>query len=1429
MKLLLPLLLLLSFSVSAQLERDSIGVVYDRAEIINYELEDIDTDGDLDIFITKKGHKGNFSWYENIDGQGNYIERPAFGEPTWEGLPKAINNFTLADMDEDGDLDLVSGNIVKANKPYRENDGQGVFSYDPELYTSNDLQSDYHQQTVSDIDGDGLADIFLFNTIILYLNINKNNGPNTDFEYTSNISLNEISLSNFVAWTLIDFDQDQDQDLAYVVHKRIDANNRYLELIIVEQTSAFTFEEYQRTNLDTFSGYFSAAKLTAAQMNADEFPELVFNYTMDLANDQNDNSLRVFRNEAGSGDFSTAFEIDGFFDYDIGDIDNDGDMDLTSIYSPYINGIEYCHKFINTGSLEFENSLIDNETTAGSSPKLADINNDGLLDLVTLEDTYFLFVRMGTGDGNFATPRIINPIAKYIRQTIFNDWDQDGDMDILSVATTDQGPVFDPPGVFFHENEGNGNFAPLRLIETISDTLPVGRKHLIYLNDDEFIDIISSEDILSGNQESILKVYIGTAGQSFEEIIVSNENLRSSYNEVGVGDFDNDGDSDLIWLHENNSFYISWNQLNEGNGFSSQATNLSYNFPFSDILIHDLNGDGYPDFLNKYTWALKQEDGALFTPLKTINLPENTVAHPLKIANNFDEDPYPDIIFRARINNSPLHVMTSDYLVDEDSFSMPRIVRLGQANYANHDLSTLDINGDGLLDLLSEEGFSLNIPNSNYYTSPYLPQPFEDDRFVFVNQAKILDINDDNEQEIIAHNRKSIIYYKNNFLENKFVQGYIRHDEVLNCEYQDSLTPVRNWQVQLEHEAVEQIVHNHTDGHYAAYLPYDGEYTVRPLVPSAYWQVCPEDSTFTLSAESDNLDSLNFVAQALIDCPLVVISLSNTDLSQCFGTTTGINYYNAGTAIAENVTIELRFDERLIFDYSSMPYQQLTDSSLVFHFDQIGVGEDGFIRIGFDTDCSSLELDESICFNAFVTPAELCDDMVLNWNGANLEVNTFCEEEETAFRIVNTGASAMDVAQSYEINIVNDDIILYLNDNVILDPQEADTIWLPDLDNGFWHFSINQPQGHPYPEPISLLSQACSASAAPPNLLPNGDGDPFNESICRIVVGPYDPNDKSASPTGVGPLNEIEKDWELTYTIQFQNTGNAPARTVVLRDQLSEWLDLSSFRPVAASHNYEWEILTERELTITFPEINLVDSTANEAESHGFFSFAIHPKADIPAETVISNTAGIYFDLNPPIQTGTVFHQILKPVFSDAVYVDLCAGDIYHGINIYQDTILQETQDLIEYDSITFHHLNVLEVPPVYEDITFTNSIEWQGLLITQDTVISQVFTASNGCDSLVHYHFQQTTATTALNHNQGITLSPNPAQETTQLLIKQAGMQVASLALYTNKGQLIRKWDANSTGKTAIPIDLKGLSSGVYLLYVIGQHDSTVLSLVVD
>lgn len=154
--------------------------------------------------------------------------------------------------------------------------------------------------------------------------------------------------------------------------------------------------------------------------------------------------------------------------------------------------------------------------------------------------------------------------------------------------------------------------------------------------------------------------------------------------------------------------------------------------------------------------------------------------------------------------------------------------------------------------------------------------------------------------------------------------------------------------------------------------------------------------------------------------------------------------------------------------------------------------------------------------------------------------------------------------------------------------------------------------------------------------------DNSENNLC-FVVGPWDPNFKEVSDSSLTIAELALNPW-LTYTVHFQNVGNDSANTVVIRDSLSQNLDLTTLQIVANSHTMNFQLNGNGKAEFTFPGIMLPDSMTNPITSCGFVKYRIKPKSTLVAGDSIPNYADIYFDYNPPITTDLATTHILNPV-----------------------------------------------------------------------------------------------------------------------------------------------------------------------------------------
>ncbi|NHM06652.1 T9SS type A sorting domain-containing protein [Flavobacterium sp. CYK-4] len=177
-----------------------------------------------------------------------------------------------------------------------------------------------------------------------------------------------------------------------------------------------------------------------------------------------------------------------------------------------------------------------------------------------------------------------------------------------------------------------------------------------------------------------------------------------------------------------------------------------------------------------------------------------------------------------------------------------------------------------------------------------------------------------------------------------------------------------------------------------------------------------------------------------------------------------------------------------------------------------------------------------------------------------------------------------------------------------------------------------------------LLTNTASIS-----LLPNEINE-YNNSytLAQVVVGSYDPNDKTEAHGGKIVHSGFTANDYLTYTIRFENTGTAEAINVKVDDVLDAQLDETSVQMIKASHNYVLDRVGSS-LSWRFDGIGLPPSVeGDDVTGHGYIVFQVKPKPGFVIGDVIPNSADIYFDFNPAIVTNTCTTEFVPFLGIDA-------------------------------------------------------------------------------------------------------------------------------------------------------------------------------------
>lgn len=484
------------------------------------------------------------------------------------------------------------------------------------------------------------------------------------------------------------------------------------------------------------------------------------------------------------------------------------------------------------------------------------------------------------------------------------------------------------------------------------------------------------------------------------------------------------------------------------------------------------------------------------------------------------------------------------------------------------------------------------------------------------------------------------------------LHGNLYYDLNEDCIYDSGEGLLEQWLVKATKGNVEYYDLTDQSGNYEFTLD-SGDYIITTFPTTPYWDVCNNNFEVSFQGVFDTLVE-NIGAQAMIECPLLDVSIGTPFLRRCFENTYTIQYCNYGTIDAIDAYVEIEFDTAMQIINSSIPIAAQVDNMFTFELGDVAWGQCGNftvdIMLGDTSDCDAIPLGTTHCVEAHIYPDSICLPSG-NWSGASVEVDAACSGDSISFFIQNVGSATTQPNLGYIV--VEDDVILFDGD-FTLDPMEFEVVKIA-TNGATFRLEAEQEPNHPGMNMPSVTVEGCAVDNTSTtlgflNIFSQNDGDPFVDIDCRQNVGAYDPNDKTGFPLGHGSNNYIDRGQDLEYLIRFQNTGTDTAFNIVILDTLSEFLDLTTVRPGASSHPYQFDISNDRALKFSFNNIMLPDSFINEPASNGFVKFKVAQQANLDLETQILNSAAIYFDFNPPIITNETLHTIGETFFTVSIH-----------------------------------------------------------------------------------------------------------------------------------------------------------------------------------
>ncbi|NQV18941.1 MAG: VCBS repeat-containing protein [Armatimonadetes bacterium] len=498
---------------------------------------DLDGDGDQDMIL---GNLNDAPFYiENI----GTATSPSFaqGDDIFSGISALDAEMGVcADLDNDGDLDLISGGYTGLN--YFENIGTVTT---PSFQMINTFFSGLNvgQNPVPD-----LADVDDDNDLDMVVGLSENGSVKIYFN-TGTVTVAQFSESNVIIIgdvglyaypNFCDLDADNDQDVVV---------GRDLHGFVYYQNNGSPQIGLWEVNASFFTGlgddtYWNSPGLT--DINGDGTIDLIFGTAVGpLHYYENNGTPAIPSWQENTTLFGGVIDVGGASNPVFFDFDDDGDLDLVS--GSQLGDIKYYQNVGTAYASAWEEnssyfSSIDHSIY--SAITIGDVDDDGLPDAIVGDLSGHFYFHRNTGSGFFFDTEVLAFVA-------LGGWsaprlvDMDDDADLDIVAGNESG------NLFYFENQGTPTTPDWVEVTGYFGNIDVGTNCVPTVGDLSMNDIL---DVITGNLWGEVQFFRNNEGTWMEDPAHVSGITGGQNTTPALADLNNDGDLDLTLGNYDGSF-----------------------------------------------------------------------------------------------------------------------------------------------------------------------------------------------------------------------------------------------------------------------------------------------------------------------------------------------------------------------------------------------------------------------------------------------------------------------------------------------------------------------------------------------------------------------------------------------------------------------------------------------------------------------------------------------------------------------------------------------------------------------------------------------------------------------------------------------------------------------------------------------------------
>lgn len=862
----------------------------DQLRIVDWDFDGL---GDVLLMESRPGEIKRIALYENL-GEGEFSPIKRILSPNNISTPQ---KYTIADMDSDGDNDVVAG--FDGAIGWMENIGDTLST---EIIISDTLD-EVAVLDVLDLDNDGDLDIV------------ANYGGSWDLYYFENLGDGEFGEKSVIVSeigkleSLIFFDLNGDSflDLVYNIHS-VGETGTISNLGSLE----FSEPELYTNELGTMT------HMRFGDLDMDGDLDFVFSsYVLD--------AVGWAENDGAGNLLDYELITEGLYNpplVEVQDIDGDGDLDVvTRTQLPQYSELLWCQNI--GGGIFSEQTELDSNLIGVDELFFADLDLDEEYDVVYQSVLRDVLWNKKEGDDYLETSSIV--VTPFQAENIYSgDLDDDGDLEILTVGGGYS-------GLLMIENLGLDGFGHAKVVQySIQTNCRVCAGDF---NGDGLKDILTV-----GYHDSILFWQPNLGGLEFgTELLLDNAEKQVLFTDCDY--LDGDVDLDIYFSTWDGGVY--WIE-NDGLGSFGPPTLVHESDALAELIISgDIDGDDDIDLLTIY----HGEEGKIIVSLNTgdgvfdstLIVDDNTPWGRDISLGDFDLDGDLDLV--AVYDNSVVWYENIGF----GTFSEPILIFEGEEAL---EVESQDVDLDGDLDVIVNLWFHV-VWFENLDGEFYGDYNVIDDDIMYASSlcAEDLDLDGDIDVVSSSHTYDQVYFYRNEILNPHQIRGEIYVDLNENNYRDEEEVGVPAINVLTDPEWF--MAFTNDNGKYFMNFE-EGFEEVLEIYPAMYpaWEISTEPTSYSVDFEEDFLfvDSIDFGISPTEMLDNISVNL-NGGYPRCNSEVNyWLNFRNIGTTSPSGL-VHLKLDENLEFIDSELLPDSVSGNNVYWQFDSLNYFEEQSIRL----------------------------------------------------------------------------------------------------------------------------------------------------------------------------------------------------------------------------------------------------------------------------------------------------------------------------------------------------------------------------------------------------------------------------------------------------------------------------------------------------